>query len=120
MAAGQHLVALHAEVPQTHFLAQQASLHLLQGFLQHLEAGPHLQALVPQTHFLAQQASLHPVQGLATALQHLEAGPHLQAEVPQTHFLAQQASLHAEQGLLAATFMTLLGAALLAIVLAIV
>jgi hypothetical protein len=79
--------------------------------------GPHLQAEVPQTHFLAQQASLHPEQGLA---QHLEAGPHLQAEVPQTHFLAQHASLHEEQGLLAATFMTLLGAAFLAIVLAIV
>jgi hypothetical protein len=97
--AAQHLAApaaLQALVAQTHFLAQQGSLHPVQGLgPQHLEL-KHLHALVPQTHFLAQQASLHLLQGLGP--QHL-VPKHLQALVPQTHFLAQQASLHLLQGL---------------------
>ena len=99
--AAQHLEAgphLQAEVPQTHFLAQQGSLHAVQGLAeaQHLEPGPHLQALVPQTHFLAQQSSLHDLQGLGP--QHLVPKA-LQALVPQLHFLAQQGSLQHLQGL---------------------
>jgi len=115
--AAQHFlapVALQALVPQTHFLAQQGSLHAVQGLgPQHLVPNA-LQALVPQLHFLAQQGSLHLLQGLGP--QHLVPQA-LQALVPQTHFLAQHGSLHLLQARL--TTATLAGQHFLAIVFAI-
>ena len=80
-----------ALVPQTHFLAQQAAVHLLQG-RQHLALPKAAHFLVLQTHLTAQQGSLQTVHGLGT-LQHPEA-EHLQALVPQTHFLAQHLPVH--------------------------